>query len=138
LEKYPRQIQDSSSIHYGFTSNWSLLENSSRAKTFQILKYVQDYLESNLQHGYFVASSNGFIYSNNDEASNNTKWALTFKTGDEITIEIDQKDNKMSIKKKNDSKSYAISLKHLSENDWKDLHLCVCLNVKDDKVQIMH
>ena len=84
-----------------------------------------------------MSSSNGFVYSSSDEASNNTKWGLTFKTGDEITIEIDHKDNKISVKKKNDSKSYAISLKHLSENDWKDLHFCVCLNGKEDKVQIL-
>lgn len=34
-------------------------------------------------------------------------------------------------------KSYSISLKHLNENDLKDLQYCICLNGKDDKVQIV-
>lgn len=34
----------------------------------------------------FLVSSNGFLYSSADVALNNTKGAVTFKTGDEISL----------------------------------------------------
>lgn len=45
-----------------------------------------EYIESNAAHGMFLASSNGFLYSSSDVALNNTKGAVTFKTGDEISL----------------------------------------------------
>jgi hypothetical protein len=56
----------------------------------------------------------GFVYSNNDEAVNNTKWSLGFRMGDEITIEADFKESRLSLRKKNEAKNYLINLKHLS------------------------
>lgn len=79
----------------------------------------------------------GFVYSHNDEAVNNTKWSLGFRMGDELTLEADHKESRLSLRKKNDAKNYLISLKHLSETDWEDLFFCVSFSAKDDKVQIL-
>lgn len=39
-------------------------------------------LESSPEHGYYVISSNGFIYSSNDPTINSTKVNLLMKVGD--------------------------------------------------------
>ena len=93
--------------------------------------------ESNANHGLFVASSNGFIYSSSDQQCNGTKGHPVFKAGDEIIIEVDSKESRLVVKKKNDSKSADISLKHLSASDWKELYFCVGMNSVGDKVQLL-
>ena len=52
-------------------------------------------------------------------------------------VEVDAKENKLIIKKKSDNKSVDINLKHIAENDWKDLYFCVNLNSVGDKVQLL-
>lgn len=41
------------------------------------------------------------------------------------------------IKKKNDHKTVEISLKHISEADWKELYYCVNLGSTGDKIQFL-
>jgi hypothetical protein len=40
-------------------------------------------------------------------------------------------------RKKNETKSTEISLKHIGEADWKELFFCVSLNSVGDKVQLL-
>jgi len=113
-------------------------ETSSLSKTVQILKYSSFLTLETAAHGLFVLSSNGFIYSSGDNTINNTKSLLTFKANEEICLEVDAKENKLIIaKKKNDNKVTEISLKHLSEMDWKELYFCVGMNSVGDKVQLL-
>lgn len=84
-----------------------------------------------------MVSSNNFIYSSGDPNLNNTKGGISFKSGDEMIVEVDAKDSKLIVKKKNDSKAVDISLKHISETDWKELYYCVNLGSTGDKVQFL-
>lgn len=62
---------------------------------------------------------------------------MLFKSGDEITVEVDSKQNRLLLKKKNDTKNVEINLKHIAEIDWKDLYFCVNLSSVGDKVQLL-
>ena len=54
-----------------------------------------------------------------------------------MIVEVDAKENRLVVKKKSDSKSAEISLKHIPEAEWKELYFCVTLSSVGDKVQLL-
>lgn len=82
-------------------------------KTFKFDSKTFFNSENNANHGLYVAASNGFVYSSGDSQINGTKNHLSFKTGDELGLEVDAKESRLVVKKKSDSKSVEISLKHI-------------------------
>ena len=84
-----------------------------------------------------MLSSSNLIYSSGEAASNNVKGQISFKANDEITVEINAKEKVLVFSKKNYAPTQNISLKHVTEIDWKELYFCVSMNGVGDKVQLI-
>lgn len=80
-----------------------------------------------------MLAKNSYTYSHNDKNENMIMKGFGFNTGDEIGISV--KGNEVHFKKKNDPKATStLSLKNLTDDNWKQLSFCVCLNGNGDKV----
>jgi hypothetical protein len=57
------------------------IKSNIQQKAYKFDKNIS-HIDSALDHGFFIGSSNGFVYSSNDPTANNKKGNLLFKGGD--------------------------------------------------------
>lgn len=90
---------------------------------------------TNIGHGTYLVSNNSYTYSHHNKSHNVVAKGFNFSTGQEISIVL--KPESVVFIKKTDAKSVSLLLKKMTDQDWKQLCLCVYLGGIGDKVDII-
>lgn len=88
-------------------------------------------LDSNLGHGSYLVSSNGFTWSHSEKSDNIIDKKFTFSEGD--TIELTLKENSLEFKKRKDGSTLTLKTA-IKSIEWKEVCFVVNLCSLDDCV----
>ena len=91
---------------------------------------------SAIGHGTFLACNNTYIYSHHEKTSNMVMKGISFLNNEELTISVKTNGESVEIKK-GDGKTVQLSLKKMTEAEWKQACFCVMLSGTGDSVEIL-